>query len=161
MVDARVRHPAVGDLGTPMMFGRTTYNHSPSDLKHYCMARNNTLNLRDLPRLAARADVLAKTVWFYLFTKPRPGRIPMSARATYAGLRGDFTGHRRYLAMTETRETVAVVVVTYNRAGLLARMLGGPGRVSSGRPDAVIVVDNASTDHTTTVLDGGVDLPCR
>ena len=37
----RVHHPSVGDLGTPMMFGRTTYNHSPSDLKHYCMARNN------------------------------------------------------------------------------------------------------------------------
>ena len=30
-----------------MMFGRTTYNHSPSDLKHYCMARNNLLNLRE------------------------------------------------------------------------------------------------------------------
>ena len=30
-----------------MMFGRTTYNHSPSDLKHYCMARNNLVNLRE------------------------------------------------------------------------------------------------------------------
>ena len=46
VVDAAVRHPSVGDLGTRMMFGRTTYNHSPSDLKHYCMARNNTVNLR-------------------------------------------------------------------------------------------------------------------
>ena len=46
MVDAHVLHPAIDDLGTPMMFGRTTYNHSPSDLKHYCMARNNTVNLR-------------------------------------------------------------------------------------------------------------------
>ena len=42
-----LRHPSVGDLGTPMVFGRTTYNHSPSDLKHYCMARNNLVNLRD------------------------------------------------------------------------------------------------------------------
>ncbi|MEX0429640.1 glycosyltransferase family 2 protein, partial [Nocardioides sp. DS6] len=32
VVDARVHHPAVGSLGTPMMRGRTTYNHSPSDL---------------------------------------------------------------------------------------------------------------------------------
>jgi len=58
--------------------------------------------------------------------------------------------------VTETRETVAVVVVTYNRAGLLLRMLGGLA-ASEHRPDAVIVVDNASTDHTQTVLDGARD----
>ena len=62
--------------------------------------------------------------------------------------------------MTETRETVAVVVVTYNRAGLLLRMLGGLA-ASERRPDAVIVVDNASTDHTKTVLDGVLDLPLQ
>jgi rhamnopyranosyl-N-acetylglucosaminyl-diphospho-decaprenol beta-1,3/1,4-galactofuranosyltransferase len=97
VVAAHVLHPATDDLGTPMMFGRTTYNHSPSDLKHYCMARNNTVNLR---RYRGWPHVLmfwAKTVWFYLLTKPRPARLPMSARAAYAGLRGDFTGHRKYL----------------------------------------------------------------
>ena len=54
--------------------------------------------------------------------------------------------------MTEQRgETVAVVVVTYNRAELLARMLAGLAALD--RPaDAVIVVDNASTDHTPDVL---------
>ena len=97
VVTATVRHPSVGNLGTPMMFGRTTYNDSPSDLKHYCMARNNTLNL-----LAYRGWVHVllfwlKTVWFYLFTKPQPARITMSARAADAGLRGDFTGHEWYL----------------------------------------------------------------
>jgi rhamnopyranosyl-N-acetylglucosaminyl-diphospho-decaprenol beta-1,3/1,4-galactofuranosyltransferase len=55
-------------------------------------------------------------------------------------------------------ETVAVVVVTYNRAPLLLRMLGGLAALER-RPDAVIVVDNASTDHTATVLDSVVDLP--
>ena len=97
VVAAHVLHPATDDLGTPMMFGRTTYNHSPSDLKHYCMARNNTVNLR---RYRGWPHVLmfwAKTVWFYLLTRPRPSRLPMSARAAYAGLRGDFTGHRKYL----------------------------------------------------------------
>ena len=59
-----------------------------------------------------------------------------------------------------TGETVAVVVVTYNRAGLLLRMLGGLA-ASTRRPDAVIVVDNASTDHTATVLDGVLDLPLQ
>ena len=48
-------------------------------------------------------------------------------------------------------ETVAIVVVTYNRADLLGVMLEGLARLE--RPaDAVIVVDNASTDHTADVL---------
>lgn len=48
-------------------------------------------------------------------------------------------------------ETVAIVVVTYNRADLLARMLEGLAALE--RPaDAVIVVDNASSDHTAEVL---------
>ncbi len=48
-------------------------------------------------------------------------------------------------------ETIAVVVVTYNRADLLARMLEGLGALDRA-PDAVIVIDNASTDHTPEVL---------
>ena len=97
VVEARVLHPSVGDLGTPMMFGRTTYNHSPSDLKHYCMARNNTVNLRDYRGWAHVLMFWAKTLWFYLLTRPQPRRLGLSARAAYAGLRGDFSGHRRYL----------------------------------------------------------------
>ncbi len=55
-------------------------------------------------------------------------------------------------------ETVAVVVVTYNRASLLTRMLAGLAALDRA-PDAVIVVDNASTDHTATVLDtAGIEL---
>ncbi len=53
--------------------------------------------------------------------------------------------------MSAAAETVAVVVVTYNRADLLARMLDGLAALER-RPDAVIVVDNASTDHTPEVL---------
>ncbi len=97
VVGAQVRHPAVGSLGTPMMFGRTTYNHSPSDLKHYCMARNNLLNLRDYRGWPHALAFVAKTAWFYTFTRPDPRRLLTSARAMYAGLRGDFTGQARYL----------------------------------------------------------------
>ena len=49
-------------------------------------------------------------------------------------------------------ESVAVVVVTYNRADLLRGMLAGLAGQTRA-PDAVIVVDNASTDHTAHVLD--------
>ena len=52
--------------------------------------------------------------------------------------------------MSDT-ETVAVVVVTYNRADLLVGMLDGLA-AQSHRPDAVIVIDNASTDHTREIL---------
>jgi GT2 family glycosyltransferase len=56
-------------------------------------------------------------------------------------------------------ESVAVVIVTYNRADLLSRMLDG--LVAQTRPvDAVYVVDNASTDHTAQVLHRH-DLPLR
>ena len=49
-------------------------------------------------------------------------------------------------------ETVAVVVVTYNRADLLPRLLEGLERLDHPA-DAVIVIDNASTDHTADVLE--------
>ena len=97
IVDARIHHPAVGDLGTPMMFGRTTYNHSPSDLKHYCMARNNLVNLREYRGWPHALAFVAKTLWFYSFTRRDPARIRLSLEAMRAGLRGDFTGHERFL----------------------------------------------------------------
>ena len=49
-------------------------------------------------------------------------------------------------------ESVAVVVVTFNRADLLERMLASL-LVMDPAPDALFVVDNASTDHTAQVLD--------
>ncbi|MBD8868718.1 glycosyltransferase family 2 protein [Nocardioides donggukensis] len=97
VVGSRFLHPATDDLGTPLMFGRTTYNHSPSDLKHYCMARNNTVNLRDHRGWPHVAAFLLKTLWFYTLTRPSAARLRLSASAVRAGLRGDFTGHRRFL----------------------------------------------------------------
>ena len=97
VVDARVQHPSVGALGTPMAFGRTTYNDTPSDLKHYCMARNNLVNLREYAGTAHALAFIAKTLWFYTFTRRDPGRIRLSVRAWRDALRGDFTGHERFL----------------------------------------------------------------
>lgn len=97
VVKARFLHPATDDLGTPMMFGRTTYNHTPSDLKHYCMARNNVVNLRDYRGWLHVFAFVVKTIWFYSLTRPSFARIRLSAQGIQAGLRNDFTGHRRFL----------------------------------------------------------------
>jgi len=97
VVAARFAHPATDDLGTPLMFGRTTYNHSPSDLKHYCMCRNNVANLREYVGVLGVLAFLVKTLWFYTFTRRDLARLRTSLGAMRAGWRGDFTGHRRYL----------------------------------------------------------------
>jgi rhamnopyranosyl-N-acetylglucosaminyl-diphospho-decaprenol beta-1,3/1,4-galactofuranosyltransferase len=55
-------------------------------------------------------------------------------------------------------DSVAVVVVTYNRADLLVGMLDGLA-AQTHQPDAVYVVDNASSDHTREVLRTRSDLP--
>jgi rhamnopyranosyl-N-acetylglucosaminyl-diphospho-decaprenol beta-1,3/1,4-galactofuranosyltransferase len=97
VTDAAVRHPSVGDLGTPMAFGRTTYNHTPSDLKHYCMARNNVVNLRDYRGWVFVLAFVLKTLWFYTFTRPSLRRLWLSAEGITAGVRNDFSGHQRFL----------------------------------------------------------------
>jgi rhamnopyranosyl-N-acetylglucosaminyl-diphospho-decaprenol beta-1,3/1,4-galactofuranosyltransferase len=98
VVGSHFAHPATDDLGTPMMFGRTTYNHSPSDLKHYCMARNNVVNLREYVGWLGVLAFLVKTLWFYTFTRPSGRRLTLSAEAVRAGVRRDFGGHERFLS---------------------------------------------------------------
>jgi rhamnopyranosyl-N-acetylglucosaminyl-diphospho-decaprenol beta-1,3/1,4-galactofuranosyltransferase len=80
-----------------MMFGRTTYNHTPSDLKHYCMARNNLVNLREYRGWPHALAFVAKTLWFYSFTRRDSARLRLSLDGMRAGLRGDFTGHQRFI----------------------------------------------------------------
>jgi len=58
------------------------------------------------------------------------------------------------------RDSVAVVIVTYNRADVLVGCLDGLAALTTP-PDAVFVVDNASADHTPEVLGARTDLPLR
>ena len=60
---------------------------------------------------------------------------------------------------TRMSESVAVVIVTFNRADLLVKMLDGLA-AQTHPVDAVFVVDNASTDHTAEVV-RRADLPLR
>lgn len=62
--------------------------------------------------------------------------------------------------MSSARETVVVVVVTYNRAELLAGMLDGLA-AQTHHLDGVIVVDNASSDGTADLLASRTDLPLQ
>ena len=80
VVDARVRHPSVGALGTPMAFGRTTYNDTPSDLKHYCMARNNLRQPPRVRRAPARGRVRRQDPVVLHLHPPRPGADPAQSR---------------------------------------------------------------------------------
>ncbi len=97
VVAARFRHPATDDLGTPEMFGRTTYNHSPSELKHYCMCRNNVANLKQYVGPLGVLAFFVKTVWFYLFTRRDLARLRMSLGAMHDGFYGRWGKHTRYL----------------------------------------------------------------
>ena len=97
VTDAVVKHPSVGELGSPMVFGLTTYNHSPSALKHYCMARNNLVNLRDYRGPLHAIAFVVKTIWFYTFTRPSLTRLRLSAHAMWDGLAGEYDGHERFL----------------------------------------------------------------
>lgn len=97
IADAEFYHPTMDKIGEPMMFGAASYNHSPSDLKHYCMCRNHTHTLlmyRPIPRAML---FWFKTAWYYTFTQPNLRRLMLSAKAICAGIRGDFNGHWRYL----------------------------------------------------------------
>lgn len=162
---ARFAHPAADELGTPMAFGQT-FNHSPSALKAYCMARNNWVNLRTYRGLVPAWLFVAKTIWFYSLTRRDPARLRLSLRAVRDGMRRNFAGHLAFLnpppPSPEPVQTpvgpippgrVAAVVVTFNRAHLLSGCLDAlfAGTV---RPDAVYVVDNASTDETAALLAG-------
>nr|CAA9337220.1 MAG: Rhamnosyl transferase [uncultured Nocardioidaceae bacterium] len=62
--------------------------------------------------------------------------------------------------MNEGPTSVAVVIVTYNRAALLDGCLDGLA-AQTVRPDAVYVVDNASIDATRDLLEARSDLPLR
>jgi rhamnopyranosyl-N-acetylglucosaminyl-diphospho-decaprenol beta-1,3/1,4-galactofuranosyltransferase len=62
------------------------------------MARNNLVNLREYAGTAHALAFIAKTLWFYTFTRRDPGRIRLSVRAWRDALRGDFTGHERFLS---------------------------------------------------------------
>ncbi|MDX3904869.1 MAG: glycosyltransferase family 2 protein [Pigmentiphaga sp.] len=90
-------HPRQDDLGAPMFFGLMHFNNTGSPLKHYCLCRNNTVNLLTYRGPASALAFAAKTLWFYTFSRPSLERLRLSLRALADGWRGDFSGHRRFI----------------------------------------------------------------
>ena len=89
---------------------------------------------------------VAKTVWFYTLTRPSAARLRLSARAMCAGLRGDFTGHREVPVVSRRDASPSSSSPTTAPTCWCGCSTASPPRPTA--PDAVFVVDNASTDHT-------------
>ncbi|OVZ60996.1 hypothetical protein CDO44_07195 [Pigmentiphaga sp. NML080357] len=90
-------HPRQDELGAPMFFGLMHFNNTGSSLKHYCLCRNNTVNLLTYRGPLSALAFAAKTIWFYTFSRPNLARLRLSVQALADGWRGDFSGHRRFI----------------------------------------------------------------
>lgn len=156
VVGARFQHPSTDSLGTPMFFGMTTYNDSASDLKLFCMVRNNTVNLLEYRSVAHAAVFWFKTFWFYSFVRPSSPRRGLAWKAIRDALRRDFHGHLSYLRSPTSDRVdsvvlVAAVVVTFKRPHLLEELLDSLEH-QTRRVDAVFVIDNGNDAETQGVL---------
>lgn len=54
--------------------------------------------------------------------------------------------------MEENKKTTAAIIVTYNRADKLSKVIDSI-LAQTSVPDTLIIIDNASTDHTTKVIE--------
>ncbi|MBX6320023.1 glycosyltransferase family 2 protein [Pigmentiphaga sp.] len=97
VAQAQFFHPRQDELGAPMFFGLLHFNNTRSALKHYCLCRNNTVNLLTYRGPLHALAFAAKTIWFYTFSRPSLARLRLSFRAMADGWRGDFSGHRRFI----------------------------------------------------------------
>lgn len=90
-------HPTAPNLGTKMFFGRMQFNDTDSQIKLYCLCRNNTNNLKNYRSAIHALAFIAKTYWFYLFTKPSWSKLKFVHAALWAGWRGNFNQHRSFI----------------------------------------------------------------
>lgn len=97
VVDAHFHHPKDSSLSTPMFFGILSFNNTSSDLKLYCLCRNNTRNLLDYRGVLYAMAFMGKFIWFNLFTQPNLHKLKIGISGIMAGIKKDFTGHRQFL----------------------------------------------------------------
>ncbi|MFH4354750.1 MAG: glycosyltransferase family 2 protein [Neisseriaceae bacterium] len=97
VVEAHFYHPREASLGTPMAFGFARFNDTPSELKLYCMSRNNTANLCHYKGYLAFLFFMSKCLWFYTITQPNRKKLTIALRGIWDGLKRDFSHHQEFL----------------------------------------------------------------
>ena len=98
VVAARFLHPATDDLGHAHGVRPDDVQPQPQRPQALLHGAQQPGQPPRLPRLARSAGLRRQDRLVLLASPGRtPARLLLSARAMLAGLRGDFTGHRRYL----------------------------------------------------------------
>ncbi len=97
IVDIPFYHPTAPALGTPMFFGAMQFNDTESNLKLYCLCRNNTYNLKKYRGALFAFAFILKTCWFYSFTRPSPGKLKLAVGALKDGWSGHFGKHKIHI----------------------------------------------------------------
>ncbi|MDO5650621.1 MAG: glycosyltransferase family 2 protein [Moraxella sp.] len=90
-------HPKAPNLGTPMLFGRMQFNDTDSQIKLYCLCRNNTYNLKTYKSIWHGMAFTAKALWFYTFTRPSFTKFTFALQALWHGWHSDFSKHTQYI----------------------------------------------------------------
>lgn len=97
IADIEFYHPTTPNLGTPMFFGKMQFNDTDSQIKLYCLCRNNTYNLKHYYGAVYALLFVIKTIWFYCFTRPSWQKLMFCLPALWHGLVADFSHHHRYI----------------------------------------------------------------
>lgn len=96
IVSARFFHPKSANP-TAMFFNKLYFNDTESELKLYCMCRNSYVNWRSYKGIVFSILYALKVIWFYSITKPSIKKLSVGLNGIYAGMRGNFSGHYKYM----------------------------------------------------------------
>lgn len=97
ITSAKFYHPKENKLGSKMFFNLLIFNDTDSQIKLYCMCRNNTVNLLKYFSILHFLSFFFKVIWFYTITTPNFKKLKLSLTAIYHGIRKDFSHHLDYL----------------------------------------------------------------
>lgn len=97
ITDAKFYHPKEKTLGTPMFFNFLKFNDTESQLKLYCMCRNNIRNLLDYKGFSISFLYCIKVIWFYALTQKKISKLKLSLLGIKDGIIKKFTEHNKFI----------------------------------------------------------------
>lgn len=95
--NAKFYHPMETSVGTPMMFSLLSFNDTNSNLKLYCMCRNNIRIKIEYHGYSHALLFFLKCLLFYTITKPSQKKLLLSVKASWDGFRNSLNKHGLYL----------------------------------------------------------------